>query len=341
MKNFQISPFINSVLIKDNLDLSPKYIVTSTSNLKSRIIDKESWERIQSNIDNTSVLQQEIISDLLKIGILYETKYLPKKEENIIWEIDLKEKDSKNILSELDKFKKTEVTIIWKHFHSDIATETFVETMQIIKQQALLMDIIYHNVLETSDLSFLPSFFQLQQNFQVSSIEINQSVTSSTKELNLITERIIAEFSLGNFPLNCYLNIEIAPEEFAMVTPFLKKIGQLQIPKNIAIRLIQKKGKKFNWSLQQTRDFSEKELDWMIEIYQLGFELPDFGIVNLYKSSNENIISTCHECSLLPQCGGVTKPWNINSIPCPSLKFNFTEKVLLKYAFYGSKSVNI
>ena len=341
MKNFQISPFINSVLIKDNLDLSPKYIVTSTSNLKSRIIDKESWERIQSNIDNTSVLQQEIISDLLKIGILYETKYLPKKEENIIWEIDLKEKDSKNILSELDKFKKTEVTIIWKHFHSDIATETFVETMQIIKQQALLMDIIYHNVLETSDLSFLPSFFQLQQNFQVSSIEINQSVTSSTKEFTIITERIIAEFSLGNFPLNCCLNIEIAPEQFEIVTPFLKKLGQLQIPKNIAIRLIQKKGKDFNWSLQQTRDFSEKELDWMIEIYQLGFELPLFGLVNFYKISNENLIPTCQKCSLLPQCGGVTKPWDINSIPCPSLKFNLTEKVLLKYALYGSKAVNI
>jgi hypothetical protein len=58
MKNFQISPFINSVLIKDNLDLSLKYIVTSTSNFKSRIIDKESWERIQSNIDNTSVFQK-------------------------------------------------------------------------------------------------------------------------------------------------------------------------------------------------------------------------------------------------------------------------------------------
>jgi len=106
MKNFQVSPFVNSVLIKDNLDLSPKYIVTSTSNLKSRIIDKESWERMQSNIDNTSFLQTEIISDLLKIGILYETKSLPKKEENLIWEIDLKEKDSKNILSELDKLKK-------------------------------------------------------------------------------------------------------------------------------------------------------------------------------------------------------------------------------------------
>ena len=341
MKNFQVSPFVNSVLIKDNLDLSPKYIVTSTSNLKSRIIDKESWEKIQSNIENTSFLQTEIISDLLKIGILYQTKSLPKKEENLVWEIDLKEKDSKNILSELDNFKKKEVTIIWKSFNSDIATEIFFETMQIIKKQALLMEIIYHNVLETSNLSFLPSFFQLQQNFQVSSIEINQSVTSSTKEFNIITERIIAEFSLGNFPAVCGLNIEIAPEEFAMVTPFLKTIGQLQIPKNIAIRLTQKKGKNFNWSLQQTRDFSQKELDWMIEIYQLGFELPHFGLVNSYKSSNENPISTCQECSLLPQCGGVTKPWDINSIPCPSLKFNLTEKVLLKYALYGSKAVNL
>jgi hypothetical protein len=339
MKNFQVSPFINSVLIKDNLDLSAKYIVTSTSNLKSRVIDKESWERIQSN--NISFLPKEIISDLLKIGILYHTKSLPKTEENIVWEIDLKEKDSKNILSDWDKLKKKEVTIIWKNFNSDIAREIFFETMQIIKKQALLMEISYHNVLQTSDLSFLPSFFQLQQNFQVSSIQINQSVTSSTKELNIIKERIIAEFSLGDFPAVCCINIEITPEEFAMVTPFLNKIGQLQIPKNIAIRLIQKKGKNFNWSLQQTRDFSQKELDWMIEIYQLGFVLPDFSLVNSYKGSDKNLISTCQECSLLPQCGGVTKPWNINSIPCPSLKFNLTEKVLLKYALYGSQAINL
>ena len=41
----------------------------------------------------------------------------------------------------------------------------------------------------------------------------------------------------------------------------------------------------------------------------------------------------CHECSLLPVCGGYCpKKWYEGVVPCPAFKYNIEQRLLMAYA---------
>ena len=103
------------------------------------------------------------------------------------------------------------------------------------------------------------------------------------------------------------------------------KVGP--VIKNVASQELQK-------DLTQ-EECAEKEIELIIERYHLGFPLPPIR-PPMEASPAAMMGKQCRQCYVLPLCGGSHEEENP---PCPPIKFNFKEKILLKYLFEGPKSV--
>ena len=101
--------------------------------------------------------------------------------------------------------------------------------------------------------------------------------------------------------------------------------------------LIDPSGKVFNCTEVSLVPFYEKE---GTNIHELGHVGEETLFNELHRSHfgsfyNEETLQaySCHACPILPICGGsCPKEWKEGRIPCPSIKFNIRERLLLAYA---------
>ncbi|OJX12459.1 MAG: hypothetical protein BGO77_04405 [Caedibacter sp. 37-49] len=117
--------------------------------------------------------------------------------------------------------------------------------------------------------------------------------------------------------------------------PKRKKQVCMAVDKNS--ELIDPSGKVFNCTEVSLVPFYEKE---GTNIHELGHVGEETLFNELHRSHfgsfyNEETLQaySCHACPILPICGGsCPKEWKEGRIPCPSIKFNIRERLLLAYA---------
>lgn len=366
-KTVKVSNYLSEILIGDNLDQEQKYLVTSTVTLQTRILDKTTWELIKNG--EGQQFSADILRDLEKTRILSEIQeeresFQQQDEEefsdSMDREINLSSNEmpasladfSENIFAELEKKGKTLLNIYWNHFDSVEARERFINLSNLLIETAKRKKLFCQGLIETTNPDHLLSFIDLHEKHYITSVEIHLKANVNEADFLKAVSTIQEGFKKGEFPLNCRIVLDIGrPEEMNLVIPLIKRLQSCKIH-NYASLILVLNEETHAWTRDEKMEYAQKEVEWLIEMNHLGFGLPPIRSVSkaklaslpesslLSELSKKNTLH-CLNCQILPLCGGHWEEQKDNLIPCPSLKYNLQEKILLKYVLQGSKSVDL